>query len=380
MNHLASIFSSLPPILALAGACFGQTTYTATSASVAIPPEFGANLYGTPVGITADGRSIGSFSTTNNAFPFSILSTCFISDHGNVTVLPTAGLSCFVSGINSKGDFAGFLQQPTANGGNNSAFTYVNGAFTPIPFPSDLIVWQSSAIGIDDNGDIAGNVWIDNSPEGPRGFYVFRCSGSTVTLLPGLSQPSNAQAFSINQNGDIAGQSVPNNATQLGGGVSSNHAVIFSSAGNTVDLGAINPGWMSTASWINNSGQVVGTVWDPAGQGQVMQGFFYDGTQMQVLNINGASYVVPDALSDKGEVVGAYATTPNGGLKAFYYLNGVAVDLTGQVANLPPGISLTLAYYIDSRGRILARATGEGNNAAFLLTPATDPAREHHRE
>jgi probable HAF family extracellular repeat protein len=375
MNRLTRIFSKLLPSLALAGACFGQTTYTMTT--VTPPAELGSNAGTYVAGVTADGRLIGSFSSPNAAFLTSTIGTCFIADHGNVTLLPTGGLSCFVNGVNSKGDFAGFLMQTIANGSGFTAFAYLNGAFTPIPFPSDLVVGQSSAIGINDNGEIAGNVSISNSPEGPAGFYAFRCSGGTVTLLPGLSQPPNNQAFSINQTGDIAGQSLPNNATSLGGGFSTNHAVIFSSAGNTVDLGAINPGWMSTASAINNNGQVVGTVWNPAGQG-VIQGFFYNGAQMQVLNINGAPFVAPDAISDKGEVVGGYGTGNAGGLKAFYYFNGTNVDLTGQVVNLPPGVSLSAAYYIDSQRRILATATGgdyNNNGVSVLLTPASTPAR-----
>jgi probable HAF family extracellular repeat protein len=343
--------------------------------TVTPPPGLGPNAGTYIAGATADGKLIGSFSSPNSAFLTSTIGTCFIADHGNVTLLPTGGLSCFVNGVNSKGDFAGFLMQTSANGSGFTAFAYVNGAFTPIPFPSDLAVWQSSAVGINDNDEIAGNVSINNSPEGSSGAYVFRCSGSTVTLLPGLSQPANAQAFSINQNGDIAGQSVPNNATQLGGGVSANHAVIFSSAGNTVDLGAINPGWMSTASAINNNGQVVGTVWNPAGQG-VIQGFFYNAGQMQVLNINGAPFVAPEAISDKGESVGTYGTGDAGGAKAFYYFNGNNLDLTGEVVNLPPGVSLSAAYHIDSQGRILATAMGgnyNSNGVSVLLTPISTP-------
>lgn len=88
------------------------------------------------------------------------------------------------------------------------------------------------------------------------------------------------------------------------------------------------------------------------------------------------------SLNNNGEVVGTYQTPALPGIdQPFYYANGVAIDLNDAVTNLPSGVFLSTASYINNAGQILVSAVYASqpvgviaNGTApvqFLLTPSS---------
>lgn len=75
------------------------------------------------------------------------------------------------------------------------------------------------------------------------------------------------------------------------------------------------------------------------------------------------------SINNRGAVVGSYNNAT--GQQALYYVEGVSYNLNIIVMNLPPGIRLVSANYINNKGQILARALSlpSGESPVFLLTP-----------
>jgi probable HAF family extracellular repeat protein len=176
--------------------------------------------------------------------------------------------------------------------------------------------------------------------------------GATIFGQPFFYSTANG----INNAGQVVGTS-----SVAGGGA---HAFEYSS-GKLTDLGTLggavtltgrSPGY-SSASAINNVGQVVGKSSTSSGQEHA---FLYSGGVMKDLgtlgglHAYGQTYATSFAggINDLGQVVGS-STTNNGPMHAFLYKNGTMYDLNSL---LPANSGWTLygATGINTRGQIVA--------------------------
>ena len=144
--------------------------------------------------------------------------------------------------------------------------------------------------------------------------------------------------------------------------------------GNTVeytvtDLGALG-GFRSIATGINDSGQVVGAVYnDDAGiLDQTARAFLYsNGTMHDLGSVDGFTVNVPNGINSSGQVVG-YAGWPGfyalGSNHAFINSNGVITDLGAGADN---------ATGINDNGQVVGTfiPSSTGSEHAFLYTNGT---------
>ena len=135
------------------------------------------------------------------------------------------------------------------------------------------------------------------------------------------------------------------------------------------DLGTLG-GNSSTATGINNSGQVAGYSYTTGNR--PFHAFLYDGS-LHDLGTLGGNFSQATGINNSGQVVG-YSNTANGRFDAFLYDNGSLIDLNSL---LPAGSDfayLTIAYAINDNGQIVGNGvTNGGQTHAFLLTPVPAP-------
>jgi probable HAF family extracellular repeat protein len=360
--------------------CFGQPQYTVTqlASPTSLPNEVtwisdgGKTLFG------------GVWDQTVTNFFGIPMVQCYVTRDGVTTFYPTPGFSCqtsFGRMANSKGQFAGMLLP--AQSFTATAFANLDGSFDvygarlpgldyvqdPLCAPH-CAVPQSYSAGINERGDIVGSVWgydhIVPPPGGRSNFiqYGYVYSQGQVTQLPLVS------AIGINNNGDICGNLV----IPDGSANPPTHAAVYSN-GQVTDLGSL--GGVSIAAAINSKGQVAGTSYlkffdptDPIGSTYAVA-FFHDGKKMNAIQVpNAATGSSPVSLNDAGEVIGVYfPDSLHRG--AFYYANGTAVDLNTLLVNAPDGLVLNWPLYISNSGQILAASLSAGGSLSgtYLLTP-----------
>jgi probable HAF family extracellular repeat protein len=231
------------------------------------------------------------------------------------------------------------------------------------------------ASGINNHGEIVGGVTLSNSLT--QSAFVYK--NGLTTDLPGLSGAAYASsaATAINHHGDIVGFS----------GISPEHPFLYSQ-GLVHDLGTLG-GSMGEANAINELGEIVGS--STTTSNAEMHAFLYRrGRMIDLGGLPGAQFLTstnPDvfsppnlvssasAINNWGQIVGI-ATTSNGAIHAFLYCDGTMIDLNKLVrlthVNGPPGfLVLTGANGINDLGQIVgAGSFWDGQHEAtraFLL-------------
>jgi uncharacterized protein (TIGR03437 family) len=342
-------------VLGTAAACLGQRSYRATP--IVAPAYSIASLFW----ISDDGTT--GFGAGIQLNPFAV--QCFTYLNGAITVVPTPGFpNCQPQAANAS-EYVAILVTPDNLTRNLVSFT--NGKFNllspPTGVTADLFL-AGQYMGLNKSGQIAGTLFCP----APAGFswpcaYVVSSSGA-FTRLPDLGTYSGATA--INDTGDVAGWVSP-----AGNSVPTTSTVsIWPHTGGRIDLGSTGTQVGALVS-INAKGQVAGA------------NLFYDGAgNTTPIQVSGAAVVSAWSLNNNGEVVGAYQTPALPGIdQPFYYANGVAIDLNDAVTNLPSGVFLSTASYINNAGQILVSAVYASqpvgviaNGTApvqFLLTPSS---------
>ncbi len=198
------------------------------------------------------------------------------------------------------------------------------------------------ALDINDSGEIVGD---------SQGAFVI--SGGIRTTLPDLSSYGGggfSSASGINNNGQIAG------ASDTASGYS--HAVVWSN-GTITDLGTLG-GTQSAAYAISGNGQVTGWAHTASEATHV---FVWSNGTMTDLGTFGLD-PVGEAINDHGVIVGQSS------LGAWIWSGGVFQNLSNLI---PPGSGFTLgnATAIKDNGQIVASgSSAQGQEHAFLLTPS----------
>lgn len=194
------------------------------------------------------------------------------------------------------------------------------------------------------------------------------------TILPGLECDHCVRRFisasAINDAGIIVGRSDSTNGTL---------AVEWQS-GTVTSLGALTDSGYSAASGINNSGDIVGaSTPTPPPPSTQHYGFehaflYHQGVMTDLGILAGDTDSSASSINDKGQVVGTSIDAVDHG-RAFLYQNGQIYDLNTLLDPTSPlvgTIKLKEAVSINSKGWIAANGSDTRDNwtHAFLLIPS----------
>jgi probable HAF family extracellular repeat protein len=183
-------------------------------------------------------------------------------------------------------------------------------------------------------------------------------------------------AFAINKSNIIVGEAMTADGDVHAFGLNFN-------VGGMTDLGTFG-GVFSTASAINDAGQIIGTA--TTTNDLASHAFFYSGGTLTDIGTLGGSDSSPSALNNLGQVVGD-SITSNGVQHAFLWQGGVLTDLNDLLpAN--SGWELMTAGLINDSGRIvgvgvtngvavwysLALGSGSANNPPVAVAGADQNA------
>jgi probable HAF family extracellular repeat protein len=262
--------------------------------------------------------------------------TCrpFLWQFFHMIALPTlGGNNGQASGINNRGQIAGFAETTTVDSG----------------CPPNRITM--------------GVLWENGKPH----------------ALPPLGRDPDAIAFGINDQGQAVGYS--------GTCTAANHAVVWEN-GTPIPLQDLGVEGLSLAWAINNQGQIVGEVLNPEGTTQTAA--LWQNREITNLGtLPGDFGSLASGINSNGQVVGSTWDFGFNWSHAFIYQNGEMTDLNTL---LPASSNLyaTMANKINERGQISGMATvltgpDAGNIHAFLATPVNqsigrsiaDVARTH---
>ena len=209
------------------------------------------------------------------------------------------------------------------------------------------------ATGINASNQIAGWTMDQNDPnQDPSGVAEVYSNG-IATTLPNLPAPYNyiTTASAINNRGQVVGY----------GGTTfyflpypfAEHAFLYS-GGSMTDLGTLG-GSYSAASGINDNGEIVGES-SISNTGSAVHAFLYSKGVMTDLGTFGGQSSTAAGINNQGVVVGN-ARTADGFVQAFSYSDGIMTDL-GDL-----GGSDSEATAINDEGEIVGSSAFDSSNS-----------------
>jgi len=225
-----------------------------------------------------------------------------------------------------------------------------NGVFDPLTgWPeAHAVLWQNNGRSITDLGTLEGGYESEafsvndraqvvgfalNTISDPFGFgtqlRAFLWQNGTMQDLGTLGTGTDAQAYWVNERGQVAGVSFTNttpnsnNGTFCAPNVPTQDPFLWDN-GNLIDLGTLG-GTCGVPNALNNRGQVVGQS-NLAGDIDFHAFLWTSLGPMQDLGTLGGSNSTANWINDAGDVVGA-ADTPIPGFHAFIWRHGVMTDL-----------------------------------------------------
>lgn len=260
---------------------------------------------------------------------------------GSMTLYGSQGITA-INAVSSNGMFTGSLR--TAGMTNDHAFIYSGGTVQDIGGAAFV---DTAGNGINAAGQVVGE-WCCNGPYGGAFYY----SGGTMNDLG----PLMTTAAAINEAGVAVGGALPPLTTY--------HAYM-STGGALTDLGTPD-GFGSFANGINNSGEIVGMIWDWLNTGP-SHAFLYAGGTLVDLGTFFGDKAYFEAINDGGLIVGTVGA--GSGSYGLLYSSGVAYDLNGLV-NGSGGWMITDANAVNGAGQILGTACNMlGDCRDVLLDP-----------
>ena len=299
-------------------------------------------------GVNASGQVAGISSDTVN-----VIDHAFVWSGGTMQDLGTLGFSSSSAiDINALGQAIGNLYNSP-----DSPHTFIwtsDAGLTDIHDPSTGFS-SSVASAINGLSQIVGQLTNDG---GDTGHAFLWSSGTGITdlgVMPGLTSSS---ASDINDSGQVVGSSWSD--------TSATKAFLWTSDGGFTDLGKL-PGFINAdGGAINASAQVVGEASNNRGP---VHGFLWTSSagMSDLGTLSGFSSLHPSAVNAGGVVVGEASNDPAPGV-AFIWRNGVITDLNSLIPS-GSGWVLLRANGINDAGQIVGLGTIGGQSHGFLLTP-----------
>ena len=285
-------------------------------------------------------------------FPFNTELTCAgaVWQNGVLTALPTlGGYNAYPGSLNNLGQIVGAAetttQDPTCAPPQVLDFEAVIWGPKPgeiqalPPFPGDS---TGIAVGINDHGQVVG-VSGGCAPYGLSIFHALLWQDGRPVDLGSLGGPNGTVPFVINNRGEVVGYS------DLADGVTT-HAFLWTKHDRMRDLGTLPGDVFSSASGINEQGQIVGGSCDASGNCRT---FLWENGVMSDLNtlvcpgtslyLNGTGVAGPD-INDRGEIGGQAYDPSTGDTPTFLAVPtdhcqaGSSSPSTGQKIILPPSV------------------------------------------
>jgi probable HAF family extracellular repeat protein len=208
---------------------------------------------------------------------------------------------------------------------------------------------HSQATAINDRGQVIG--WALNAiPDSFSGLgteqRAFLWQDGVMRDLGDLGGPD-ALAVFVNDRGQIAGASLTNSTPNPVTAFPTAHPFLWEN-GRMIDLGSLG-GTLGFPNALNNRGQVIGTMTLP---GDLIQDIFlWDRGKLTDLTAqSGGTIVTANAINDAGEVVGTECL-PNGLCSAYVWRKGVTTNL-GTL----PGDCFSQAFVINSRDQVAGQS------------------------
>lgn len=298
--------------------------------------------------INASGQVAGFSKTASGDAHAFLYSDGILTDLGTL-----GGTQSFAYGINKSGRVVGSFE--LASGGQRHAFLYSGGVMTDLGVLPGYAGSQAAAINAD--GQVVGTSTAADLLD-----HAFLYSDGSMNDLGTLIGPAgNSSAYGINDSGQVVGSS------QTTGNPP--HASLFWN-GVVSDLGTLPGFTASSANAINGGGQIVGfsfSITQDPGVG-IAHAFLYSGGVTTDLGTLSGSFSSATGINESGQVVG-WTAAPDG-LHAMLWSNGVMIDLNSL---LPTGSDwlLQAATAINDCGQIVGYGTVDGRQGAFLLNLTT---------
>ena len=295
---------------------------------------------------------------------------------GTLSVPPAAAYS-----INNNGQIVGYGSVSGYNPGTYT--TYACEFYTDREYNSNLYnSYTSSAYCINDNGIAVGIVGSLGSPlaylfdtNSHNSYYPLGSpEGDPVGGMWGSTKKSSAN--SINNSNQIVGWETDSSGKR--------RACLFDSSGSKNNLSLDSSLYGSYALSINNQGQIVGNVLVDTSSNTSAYSFDIsgNGNNTYLGTVSGYNYSSASSVNDLGQVAGSCYITNNYGSEDYYNRCACLFDINGT---LPPvdlntlidsnsGWSLISARDINNNGWIVGTGLYEGQERAYLLIPVPEPS------
>lgn len=238
----------------------------------------------------------------------------------------------------------------TNTSGRAFPFLWENGVMTNLGTLGGLEGW---AYGINQVGQVVGA-----AKTGAGATHAFLYSSGTMQDLGTLPGGSNSVAQAINYIGQVVGGDAYTSSGYA-------HAFLWEDGSGMTDLGTHPNGLISRAFDINDTGRIVGSA-TTSGTSSNRPVMWINGVLTVLDNRIGHAF----AINNNGEVVGR---ANFGTDRAFLWRNGTMIDLTSLLP-ADSGWTLLEARDINDSGQIVGTGSINGQNRAYLLTPATTAA------
>ncbi len=312
-------------------------------------------------GISANGIVVGTAWGNGHIEGF-VYSGGAIHNVGALGVINNPGIPGVLTGVYTYANAvnsAGYVTGSASQNDQLRAFESVNGNISPVAVVPTGRKIDSTGLAINERGSVAG--W-RNTPDVFNPQYVDQTAflyynGKILDIsatVPGTDIPADSAAYGLNNNDLVVGD--------YGLGGIYNHAFSFDPySGMMTDLGTLG-GTTSTATAVNDAGQIVGYSRDANG---VQHAFLYSNNQMAAIDgENSWAY----GISQDGHVVG------QDGASAFVYYGGIVTDLNTLLPS-GSGWDLWAAYGVNDAGQIVGDGLLDGHFHAFLIDNAFLPGQ-----